>query len=519
MSQASNASRKRKRGVEPNVITQAEFEKTMYGDELLDYFITCGDDPNAGLQPPTPPPGFDINKAIDSHGNNALHWACSMGDLAVMRDLIRRGANINAPTEGSGETPLIRAVLFTNNHDKDTFPRLVDVLADTIMERDWHGATVFHHIAETARSRSKWSCARYYCEVLITKLKERSPTFIPSILCATDKNSDTAVLSAARNGCVKVATFLLTSCPEAGDIHNLKGETANEILKSLSSKRQSLEIPPSSPLQPLDQQGRRTKRSRISELSKLPTASRAASTVLTKIGPLMEEASTRLAMLYETEMKEKDTLISEAQGALKDFENQRHKIRQETYSLMAQAEKLTNNDQEQHNREVAQLRAAYEEKIAETQSLLEQFDHSSIKSRMTAADQSTPQSLFRRSNPNTPLTNNELHAIIPWAKQLHAEQCRRRDLIRLTASLMSEAANNEKIGMHRKLVSLATGVKDEDLDDMADEILESLEGGATIGSVSPVDSVPGTAGAPALLKTPDGSGRTGVSRRVEVMAL
>jgi transcription factor MBP1 len=152
MSQQSTGSRKRKRGVENGAFSNAELEHTLYGDELLDYFVTSSEENGSNMQPPVPPRNFDVDRPIDTQGNNALHWACAMGDVGVMRDLLTRGASPAAQNDVSGETPLIRAVLFTNNYDKQSFPKVVAALQNTITERDWHGATVFHHIAETALS-------------------------------------------------------------------------------------------------------------------------------------------------------------------------------------------------------------------------------------------------------------------------------------------------------------------------------------------------------------------------------
>lgn len=467
LSQTSTASRKRKRGIENGGMTRLEREHVEYGDELLDYFLTSGDEANAGIiEPPAPPPHFPINKTIDNQGNNALHWACSMGDLRVIRDFLARGANPLAPTDGAGETPLIRAVLFTNNYDKETFPKLVNILSKTITERDWHGATIFHHIAETTRSRGKWSSARYYCEVLINKLHEISPQTVSSLLSVQDANGDTAVLCAARNACTRVATFLLTHCPEAGDIVNLRGESANEILRELPSKRQNLEMAPSSPLQPGETISKRS--SRRSHLSKVPTVSRAASTVLTKIGPVMEEASTRLALMYDSEMKEKQTVINETQIALNDFETQRHQVRKETYTLMAKAD---------DDNKINQLRIAYEAAVRETESLLEQIEHTALQSEILAQDQQSPNQAFRVNNASF-LTEEEMRAVIPWAKELARQQNKRRELVTMVATLMGNVGNKDKIDMQRELVASATGVNKEELDEMSEEILESLDASA-----------------------------------------
>lgn len=468
MSQHSTSSRKRKRDSDNPNIMVSDFEHTIYGDELLDYFVTAGDDPgSSNILPPVPPPNFDVDKPIDSHGNNALHWACSMGDVQVAKDLLARGANPAAQNGGPGETPLIRAVLFTNNYDKQTFPRIVHLLSATITERDWHGATVFHHIAETARSRSKWSCARYYCEVLITKMSEMGSNFVQAVLTSVDKNHDTAVLCAVRNGCIKVASFLLNHCPEAGDVQNLKGETANEYLRMLREKRESLEQPPSSPLRPGEIRSRKK-----SKNSHPQTASRAASMVLTKVGPLMEEASSKLAAMYDAEMKEKDTSIAEAKQALADFEAQRSKIRQESFALLARAE-----DEGALNA----LRLQYDTCLRETESLLEQREHSTLQTEVLQQDQMTSPQAFRSANPR-PLTQDDMRAALPWALELHKQQNRRRDLVKDIAVLLGDAGTNEKIGKHRKLVAIATGLKEEELDKMSEEILESLE--ATQGTLS-----------------------------------
>jgi transcription factor MBP1 len=464
MPQQSTGSRKRKRGVDNGAFSNAEMEHTLYGDELLDYFVTSSEENGTNMHPPVPPRNFDVDRPIDTQGNNALHWACAMGDVGVMRDLLARGASPAAQNDVSGETPLIRAVLFTNNYDKQSFPKVVAALQNTITERDWHGATVFHHIAETARSRSKWSCARYYTEVLINKLLEMGPSFVQALLTAQDKHHDTAVLCAIRNNCVKVATFLLNHCPEAGDIPNLKGETANEYFRSMSEKRQSLEQPPSSPLRPGETYSSKRNGYRSKRNSQRSMVSRAASQVLTRVGPMMEEASLRLANMYDTEMKEKDVSIAEAKQSLENFDSQRRKFRQETFALMAK----------QDESEFDMLRGEYEICVRTNESLLEQKEHANLQHEVLLQDQQAPPQAFRSANARE-LTQDELRATVPWVLELFRQQARRKDLVREVAQLLGDAGTSEKIGKHRKLVSIATGLKEEELDAMSVELLESLE--------------------------------------------
>ena len=463
MSQNSTASRKRKRDGEHFVNQAAEIEHTMYGDELLDYFITSGDDPERiQVDPPLPPDGFDVNRPIDAQGHTALHWACAMGDVQVARDLLHRGANANIGAGSSEETPLMRAVLFTNNYDRQTFPKVVQALAGSIVERDRYGATVFHHIAQTLGSKSKWNCARYYCEVLINKMQEMGVNYVQTLLRSADSLGDTAVLISVRHGCMKVASFLLNHCPEAGDQPNHNGDTANDYLRALKEKRESLEQPPSSPPS-YALSARRPRKS----LAPRRNVSQAASNVLAKVETQAQDTAYKIANLYETEIKEKDAAISEAKQALSDFESQRHQVRQESFQLEAALHSEPRDA-------ISHLRNEFDQLIAESQSLLEQKDHSALQNNVRQRDQQTNPTAFRSANPSA-LTQQEIQVALPWAIELNNQQQIRRQLIRDVAELTAAAGTGERIGKHRKLVAIATGLKEDDLDVMSSEILDSLQ--------------------------------------------
>ncbi|KAK9480641.1 hypothetical protein V1514DRAFT_317842 [Lipomyces japonicus] len=202
--------------------------QSAYSSRLLEYYLSPNDDniPEFLIHPPV---DFNVNAAIDDDGHNAFHWACALGNLKMIDVLLRAGANI-AATNNLGQTPLIRAITFTNNYELRTFPKIVDILQSTIFHVDRFGQTVFHHIATTTTSKSKLSAARYYVEIITAKITEsQTSETLMQFLNHQDNNGDTALHIAARNGarkCVKVFLGYHAST----QIINKQGHTAHQYL-------------------------------------------------------------------------------------------------------------------------------------------------------------------------------------------------------------------------------------------------------------------------------------------------
>ncbi|OQE15236.1 hypothetical protein PENSTE_c029G05796 [Penicillium steckii] len=464
---SQHGGRKRKRGVdEATVLSISEQEHIIYGDQLLDYFMTVGDAPQATrIHPPKPPDNFQVDRAIDDSGNTALHWACSMGDLDIVQDLLRRGADIKALSIHE-ETPLVRAVLFTNNYEKRTFPALLDFLLDTISFRDWFGATLFHHISETTRSKGKWKSSRYYCEVLLDKLcKTCSQDEIDLLLSCQDDNGDTAALVASRNGAFRLVNMLLTHCPRAGDLMNKKGETANSIAQRSHHNEHDIPPAPSSVTMMNDQMDGTGADLMNSDTQTIapPVDSGVTSELLTKISTIMAEANKKLAVTYgNSKINQQDsTDIANPEALYEQLESDRQKIQRQLAAIATREAEYEPSDHQLGRYE--RLRASYE-------SLLEQKQGAGLIQQLVNG---APVEVSKPDPAS--LSSEELLARYELARELCAAQRTRRGTVKDLAQQTADAGVSTKFDVHRKLVALATGLKEEELDPMAAELAETLE--------------------------------------------
>lgn len=464
---SQHGGRKRKRGMnEPSIMSISEQEHIIYGDQLLDYFMTVGDAPQATrIHPPTPPAHFQVDRAIDDSGNTALHWACAMGDLEIVQDLLHRGANVKALSIHE-ETPLVRAVLFTNNYEKRAFPALLDLLLETVSFRDWFGATLFHHISETTRSKGKWKSSRYYCEVLLDKLcRTCSQDEIDLLLSCQDDNGDTAALVAARNGAFRLVNMLLHYCPRSGDLMNKKGETANGMVQRSHHVDQDIPPAPSSVTMANDQlDGTGVDLMHASHQSNAPAAASAAtSDLLSKIGAIMAEANKKLAVTYgNSKVEQQDPNdVANPEALYEQLESDRQKIQKQVAALAAKESENEHRGSQLDRYE--KLRASYE-------SLLEQAHRAHLSQQLTATGPTSTST----ADPSS-LSQDELKTRFQLARELCIAQKLRRDAVRDLAQQTADAGVSTKFDVHRKLVALATGLKEEELDPMAAELAETLE--------------------------------------------
>ncbi|KAM0787536.1 hypothetical protein ACM66B_003607 [Microbotryomycetes sp. NB124-2] len=154
------------------------------------------------------PAGIDVDTPIDDNMHTALHWAAALARVTIARALVNFGADIYRGNN-VGETPLIRAVLVTNNSDQDSFGRLLQVLGPSLRTVDDSGRSVLHHAALVAGVKGRASSARYYMETVFEYIAQHQAGHFQDVVDAQDAHGDTALNIAARVGNRSLVRLLL----------------------------------------------------------------------------------------------------------------------------------------------------------------------------------------------------------------------------------------------------------------------------------------------------------------------
>ncbi|KAK4234495.1 hypothetical protein C8A03DRAFT_18612 [Achaetomium macrosporum] len=340
MSHYSTGHRKRKR--EEMLQDMTEQQHAVYGDELLDYFLLSRNEQRAIR--PDPPTNFQPDWPIDTERHTALHWASAMGDVEVIKQMKRFGANL-ASQNIRGETPFMRSVNFTNCYEKQTFPLVMKELFSTVDVRDASGCTVIHHAAVMKGGRvTSHSCSRYYLDNILNKLQESRPADeFQQLLDAQDNDGNTAVHLAAMRDARKCIRALLGRGAST-DIPNNQGVRAEDLIKELNaSKSKHSRGPPqrsSSPFAPESQRHSAFRDAMAEPDSKLQASfrSEAANTVQSRITPLVLQKFQDLAQSYENELDEKEEAEKEARRILLNTQAELANLRTSVSDFESRAE-------------------------------------------------------------------------------------------------------------------------------------------------------------------------------------
>ncbi|KAF9945718.1 transcriptional regulator swi6 [Mortierella alpina] len=159
------------------------------------------------LTGPSLPQDMDVDLIIDDQGHTALHWAAALARIQVLELLIQKQADVRR-VNYNGESALVRAVIVTNNYDRQSFPHLLHILHNAIPLVDRKNRTLLHHIAIAAGIRGRGPASHYYMECLFEWIARNGGDF-SSLIDVQDKNGDTALTITARIGDRYLAKFLI----------------------------------------------------------------------------------------------------------------------------------------------------------------------------------------------------------------------------------------------------------------------------------------------------------------------
>ena len=461
-------SRKRRRVQDQAEITSREDQQhTAWSDELLDYFMLQKSQERPP-SPPDPPPYVDLNKPVDDKGNSAMHWAVAMGDLNVVCDLVRRGANIDVVT-GNGETPLMRAVTFTNNWDHQSMGKLMDILYPTVGSRDWFGSTVFHHIAVSTCSKSKYPGAKYYLEAILEKLTEIYPEpQIASLLDQQDHSGDTAILLAAKYGARKCVRAL-AACGASISVRNQKDETADQFIKELNARRRdrfhhgsSSPVGPETalssnePFQSSPQPENGSTQSRVNHYN-----SEAATIISSQLPSLILSRSEALATALESELADHET---QADDRVRLMAQRRQELESLTNDGVTVDAAMEDEDFEE-DEEIVELN----DLETRAEALMQAEQENAMKTGMKTGAKITAQSTLTDGV-------NTLGERVHLTSQVSSERDRRGTLTHdLIAAHGLAGFGGERSKAYKRLITAALKIRAEDVESMLPDILEELE--------------------------------------------
>ncbi|KAI4241703.1 MAG: hypothetical protein LQ352_007395, partial [Teloschistes flavicans] len=465
------ASRKRKRAPEASLL---EHQHTIYADALLDYFMLSESDHQYRHEPPEPPAGFMVNRPIDDQGHTALHWGAAMGDIETIRMFINRGARIDVPNV-RGETPMIRAVLFTNNYEKETMPKLVEILLETIMQHDRYGATVLHHVAMTTTATSRKKSARYYLNVLLTRLADLlSPQDFARFLESRDNRGDTAIHIAARHGARKLVRLFLARGVSV-DILNNNNETAQEIMQRSQIFRAddfattSMGIPSSSPAQPAGilvnghHNASKSFPNHTGSSQQQHYETQSAQSFSTSFGPTVSDKALQVTLAMEDELQNMTASLADAQKLIHTTAQERASVQRQIF-----AASLAGGDE---NREhVEGVRRALEEKEKvlrrENESFGEWDQHRLLHAEVRAQEErSAHEPVYNLNNHNHNSNSNPAASTTPQAQEQQQQdkllaaaalanaQALRRRLCRQQVDAQALAGMGERGEMYKRLIA------------------------------------------------------------------
>lgn len=440
-----------------------------YTARLLEYFAAPDDDHDHESKVPDflihPPEGLNVDQAVDDEGHTAFHWACSMGNPQAAEALINLGANYRA-VNNSGETPLMRAVQFTNSYIKKTFPRLIVLLSETILDVDSTHKTVLHHIAAAATSKIRVPSALYYMDILLAKLAEsQSSERLQGFLNLQDNNGDTVLHICAKNAnrkCIK----LLLEYKAKTNIRNNQGLIASDIL--LSNEHTTPKV------QQRYETHLRNQRAAQSHLPASynnvaqPHVSEAAIEATHKVCDFLIDSLNELSNAYDFELQRKEADVAEVQELLKNMNDEIKLISLKTSDFIG--EKLDQKQLETRVKLVEDQVKRYEALVHSKETKLGKLiERSQAKDLASLVKQQ--EGILSNSKTNE---DDQFQNAVELTKLQQSRKSTIQEVISLYAGVNG---SNEKMQKYKRLISACSDVEIDQVSNKVDDLLQEIEKG------------------------------------------
>ncbi|CAE6366155.1 unnamed protein product [Rhizoctonia solani] len=445
-----------------------------YADIMLEYFISDTNQIPSVLV--SPPSDFEPDVPIDDDGHTALHWACAMGRIRVVKLLLSAGADIFKENK-SGQTPLMRSVMFANNYDVRKFPELYELLHRSTLNVDNFNRTVFHHIVDVAMSKGKAHAARYYMETLLSRLSD-FPDELADVINFQDDDGETALTMAARCRSKRLVKILLDHGADP-KIANRDGKTTEDYIFEDERFRMSPTIAPAAPQPPLEL---------TPQLHYSKTAQRTTTKATAEAASLMAS----LAAAFDAELVSKERDLAQAHALLTNIQGEILESQRAVNVLKAQGQGLEEAERELKDLEEelrvkmgTRYRLGWEKWLRDE----EARDKAWKAEQAQSSSQAQPSGSTSEHAPLPTLTIDlaELYAPPPKGTSI-TEACdglrseiaklrtRRHELFDEFVRQQADSGTSGRMAEYRRLISAAAGgVPMQEVDSVVPMLLEQLE--------------------------------------------
>lgn len=443
-----------------------------YLSKLVDYFISNDIKSNKKipielLSPPMNSAPY-IDVPIDPELHNAFHWACSMGTLPIIEALYQVGTSPRSEN-ALGQTPLMRSAMFHNSYTKRSFPKIFQLLQETVFDVDSSQQTVIHQIV---KRKSTTPSAVYYLDIVLSKIKDfASRHRIQMLLNAQDKNGDTALHIAAKNG---DKTFFNTLIDQgaSGTIPNKEGLTSNEIMNRHYEERYKPRLSMNDNVKNyLLEDGLMTMG--ITDFPMYPSNS---ATKLARGIPSVVNSMKEFSEKYNKNFENRANELKVLERTLNNIKNNTSKIDNILLELLGK-NSGNGNDKDTIDRIVI----SQNESMNITRQRVNKLEHN-LQNRYEKIQSYRLRSLLNNQNEGDVTDDDDEHkehdmnkhvyVALKRAIRLSQYQLKRKSMIN---KLLILRKGNDNIPKYRKMISQGTEISPDEIDEWLHVILESLE--------------------------------------------